>query len=91
MRPFPGAPNSVKPIDQSGQGGQPGPAGLFGSPLLVSETPSFEVLLDEICERLQDTRTGNSLKRIKKMEEILDSLERELDEILEKDGVLPRE
>jgi len=50
------------------------------------ETPSFEelsfdALLDEVFERLQNTNYRGSLRRIQKLEEILDVLERELEEI----------
>ncbi|MDR2073492.1 MAG: hypothetical protein LBP60_08690 [Spirochaetaceae bacterium] len=63
----------MKPTDQTGSGNY----------LLVSEGQlSFELLLDGICERLHDTQTHFSLKRIQKLEDTLDSLERELDEIL---------
>ncbi|MDR0599488.1 MAG: hypothetical protein LBG84_05325 [Treponema sp.] len=52
--------------------------------LVSEETPSFEVLLDQMCERLQKTQTQGSLRRIQKMEAALDALERELDEMLGK-------
>jgi len=44
-----------------------------------SGKPSFQTLLDEVCERLQDTKFQGSLRRIQKMEEILDALEQELE------------
>lgn len=66
------------------QNGQGGPAEL-SVPVLSSQRLSFEILLEDICERLQDTRQQGSLKRIQKMEEALDELERELDEL---DGLL---
>jgi hypothetical protein len=43
---------------------------------------SFEFLLDEVCERLSRTQNRNSLGRIQKMEEMLGSLERELEKLL---------
>ena len=50
-------------------------------PVITNQHLSFETLLEGICERLQDTRQQGSLKRIQKMEETLDELEKELDEI----------
>jgi len=46
-----------------------------------SQLLSFETLLEDICDRLQDTKQQYSLKRIQKMEETLDSLEQELEEL----------
>lgn len=43
--------------------------------------PSFDALLDEVCERLQSTSYRGSIRRIQKMEETLAVLERELEEI----------
>jgi hypothetical protein len=73
----------MKPIDQAG----PADFGTnsVSNPLLVSdddEYSSFAALLDKTCERLQDTKNQGSLRRIQKLEEILNSLERELDDIL---------
>ncbi|MDR2314539.1 MAG: hypothetical protein LBE02_08415 [Spirochaetaceae bacterium] len=63
----------MKPTDQTGAGNY----------LLVSEEQlSFELLLDGICERLHDTQTHFSLKRIQKLEDTLNSIERELEDIL---------
>jgi hypothetical protein len=45
------------------------------------EKPSFDSLLDEVCERLQFTNYRGSLRRIQKLEETLAMLERELEEI----------
>jgi hypothetical protein len=63
------------------QSGQNGPAELS-----VWESPdqqlSFETLLDEMCGRLQDTRQQGSLKHIRKLEDLLDELGKELDELL---------
>jgi len=44
--------------------------------------PSFQTLLDEVCDRLQDARLQGSLRRIQKLEETLNVLERELEEYL---------
>ena len=64
------------------QNGQNGPAEL-SVPVISNQHLSFETLLENICERLQDTRQQGSLKRIRKMEETLDELEKELDELEE--------
>ena len=66
----------------SEQNGQNGPAEL-SVPVLSNQQLSFEILLEDICERLQDTRQQGSLKRIRKMEETLDELEKELEELEE--------
>jgi hypothetical protein len=42
---------------------------------------SFDTLLDEVCERLQNTSHKGSLRRLKKLEETLAVLERELEEL----------
>jgi len=47
-----------------------------------SGKPCFQTLLDEVCERLQDTRLQGSLRRIQKLENTLDDLERELETYL---------
>jgi hypothetical protein len=74
----------VKPTDQAGP--DSGASNSVSNPLLVSdEHPSFEALLDNVCERLEDTRNQGSLRRIQKLEEILNSLEGELDDILKKE------
>ncbi|MDR2211382.1 MAG: hypothetical protein LBO65_07985 [Spirochaetaceae bacterium] len=62
----------MKPTDQTGP----------GNVLVSEEELSFELLLDDICRRLHETRTHFSLKRIQKLEDTLDSLERELEGIL---------
>ncbi|MDR2663202.1 MAG: hypothetical protein LBC31_09425 [Treponema sp.] len=80
----------MKPINQNGQAGDPALTGPAREPdSQVPPSPggfSFETMLDEICERLQDTRYQYSLRRIRKMEEALDDLERELDGFLETSG-----
>ncbi|MCL1812172.1 MAG: hypothetical protein FWG29_01480 [Treponema sp.] len=62
------------------QNGQNGPAEL-SVPVIFNQHHSFEILLEDICDRLQDTRQQGSLKRIRKMEVTLDELEKELDEL----------
>ena len=64
------------------QGGQNGSAEL-SVPVLSNQQLSFETLLEDICERLSDTRQQGSLKRILKLEETLSQLEKELDELYE--------
>ena len=64
------------------QSGQNGPAELSAS-VLTGQRLSFETLLEDICERLQDTKQQGSLKQISKMEENLIELEKELDELNE--------
>ena len=61
---------------------EPGPAELSVRSL-SNQQLSFENLLDEVCERLQDTRHQGSLKRILKLEETLNTLTRELDELID--------
>ena len=64
------------------QESQNGPAEL-SVPVLSSQQLSFESLLDNICERLKETKQQGSLKKIHKLEETLDELEKELNEIQE--------
>ena len=68
--------------EQTGQNPafEPAPAD-FSVNVFSNQLLSFETLLEDICERLQDTRQQGSLKRIRKLEEILDLLEQELDEL----------
>jgi len=70
-------------IEQSGtnSASKPGPADPSVGMLFNQET-SFETLIDEVCERLQDTRQQGYLKRIKKLNETLDALDVELDQLL---------
>ena len=69
-------------IEQSGtnSASKPGPADPSVGMLFNQET-SFETLIDEVCERLQDTRQQGYLKRIKKLSETLDALDLELDQL----------
>jgi hypothetical protein len=48
----------------------------------VSESPSFEAVLDTACDRLQDTKIRYSMRRIQEMERNLDLLEQELEEFI---------
>ena len=52
-------------------------------PFLSRQNLSFETLLEDMCERLQDAKQQGSLKQIRKMEETLDDLEKELAELEE--------
>ena len=49
----------------------------------VSEM-TFDSLLDQTCERLMDRQVKYSIQRIHELEARLDSLERELNEFLER-------
>jgi len=63
---------------------QAGPAGEISGiqrVILSGGKPSFQNLLDDVCERLQGTMQQGSLRRIQKLEEILNTLEEELKEI----------
>ena len=51
-------------------------------PVFLTEEPSFETVLDTTCERLNEKHTQFSIRRIKKMDEELAVLEKELDEFL---------
>jgi len=68
----------VNLLNQSGPSGEiPG----IKRVILSGGKPSFQSLLDDVCERLQGTIQQGSLRRIQKLEKILDTLEEELDEI----------
>ncbi|MDR2700980.1 MAG: hypothetical protein LBB72_00950 [Spirochaetaceae bacterium] len=68
----------VKLLNQAGSAGEiPG----IQRVILSGGKPSFQSLLDDVCERLQGTRQQGSLRRIHKLEEILNTLEKELGEI----------
>ena len=64
------------------QNGHAGHAEL-SVPVISNQNLSFETLLEDICERLQDTKQQGSLKRISKLEKTLDELEKELNELEE--------
>ena len=53
-----------------------------GSENLLPDLPSFETILDEVCERLEDACQSGYIKRIDKMEKTLDTLNLELEEII---------
>ena len=44
-------------------------------------TPSFETVLETTCERLWERRVQYSIRRIQEMGEILDDIERELEQL----------
>jgi hypothetical protein len=48
----------------------------------VSKRTSFNEVVDEACDRLMEQQVRYSIGRIEKLGEMLDSLERELDEFL---------
>ena len=52
-------------------------------PAAVSEM-TFDSLLDETCERLMDRQIKYSIRRIYEMEKRLESLERELEEFIQR-------
>jgi len=63
---------------------QAGPAGEISGiqrVILSGGKPSFQSLLDDVCQRLQGTMQQGSLRRIQKLEEILNILEEELEGI----------
>jgi hypothetical protein len=64
----------LKQIDQTGFEYSGGPS-LFSG-------PAFSAILDETCERLEESRNRGALKRIRKMEEVLETIENELDALL---------
>jgi hypothetical protein len=50
--------------------------------LTTLEQDSFEALLDRTCSRLWDRKLRYSLKRIRELAEVLDRMDRELEELL---------
>ena len=48
----------------------------------ISTDTSFSDIVDEACERLWDKQVQYSIRRIHEMEDILNALERELDQFL---------
>jgi hypothetical protein len=52
----------------------------------LSDTPSFETVLDQTCDRLWDRKIQHVIRVIRKLEKRLCELERELDAM-----VLPRD
>jgi hypothetical protein len=68
----------------SGFAGKNGSAGEISGiqRVILSEgKPSFQTILDDVCERLQGTMQQGSLRRIQKLEESLRLLEEELNEL----------
>jgi hypothetical protein len=51
-------------------------------PVIISDAPSFETVLDETCERLWDRQVQYSIQRIHELEDHLTGMERELDAFL---------
>jgi hypothetical protein len=51
-------------------------------PLTLSDTFSFEEVLDQTCDRLWDKKVQYSIRRIQEMEDYLDKLERELNALV---------
>jgi hypothetical protein len=51
-------------------------------PVILKDTVSFEAVLDEACDKLQDRQTRNSILRLHQMEDRLSALEDELDVFL---------
>jgi len=63
---------------------QAGPAGEISGihrVILSGGKPYFQSLLDDVCQRLQGTIQQGSLRRIQKLEDILNTLEEELEGI----------
>ena len=56
-------------------------------PVSISMDASFSSVIDETCDRLMEKQIQYSIKRIREMEDRLDTLEEELDTFLiSKDG-----
>ena len=51
-------------------------------PAIISNTPSFDDVLDEACDRLIDQQVRYSIRRIDEMGNLLTGMEKELDEFL---------
>ena len=51
-------------------------------PAVVSRRSSFSEVVDEACDRLMDRQVQYSIRRIQEMGDVLEKLERELDEFL---------
>jgi len=50
--------------------------------MVLTDEPSFELVLDSACARLREKHIQYSLRRINEMEEILQCLEKELDDFI---------
>jgi hypothetical protein len=46
---------------------------------ILEDNSSFETILDETCDRLWDKQIQYSMRRIRRLEDALDTLEEELD------------
>jgi hypothetical protein len=74
--------NSVKPVEPDSPAGLTGVhSGETGS-LPLSAEFAFDTILNETCSRLEDRRNRGIVKRIYKMEEILKTLEYDLNALL---------
>jgi hypothetical protein len=51
-------------------------------PSAITDTPSFEAVLDDVFERLRDRQIQYSIRRIGELEEALTGLEADLDRFL---------
>jgi hypothetical protein len=56
------------------------------NPATVSETQSFETMLDDICDRLWDRKVRYSIRRLQEMDALLAGLEQELEELIRLQG-----
>jgi hypothetical protein len=52
------------------------------NPAFVSDSMSFEAVLDDTCDRLWDRKVRYSIRRIQEMDAALSALEQDLDEML---------
>jgi hypothetical protein len=51
-------------------------------PLILSDKPSFENVLDDTCGRLWDKKIQHSMRRIRELQDNLSGLEHELDALI---------
>jgi hypothetical protein len=52
------------------------------NPAAVFDSPSFEAVLDDTCDRLWDRKVRYSIRRIQELDAVLSALEQELDAML---------
>jgi len=52
------------------------------NPVILTENPSFEAVLEETCERLEEKHIQYSIRRIREMGKELAALEKDLNEFL---------
>ena len=52
-------------------------------PVILTEKLSFETVLNTACERLEEKHMQYAIRRIREMDIILASIEKELDEFVE--------